>query len=385
MPLRPQVITAGRNSKRPAIEPDEAAPERFADLLGAIYQGPYEQQPWSGALNRIQMDLKASWAALLLRPAAEHLPAHLVAAGGPLWLAEDSPYLPGGRCPPGVPFHDLPCDRMLPVQDISGDGRAPRHAIGADILVAPDVRVRLRICRGGREGAFNEQDLRYGESLLPHFKRALHGYFLQSRRDAENRLLSQAVERFGLGLVLLDQGGALLSSNGAADGILRRKDGLRLLNAMLACDAPAEDRRLRGIIKGALQRAACGAAGEGVAVSVTRTDGCSRLGLVVQPLAPGPLDEGRRRPAVTVFLRDPLEDCNPAPSAVGQLFGLTRVETRLALEMTNGATLDEAAAILDIRRNTARTHLRSIFAKVGIQRQAGLVRVILNSVAVMAG
>jgi DNA-binding CsgD family transcriptional regulator len=284
-----------------------------------------------------------------------------------------------------VPFHDLPCDRMLPVQDISGDGRAPRHAIGADILVAPDVRVRLRICRGGREGAFNEQDLRYGESLLPHFKRALYGYFLQSRRDAENRLLSQAVERFGLGLVVLDQGGALLGCNGAADRILRRKDGLRLLNATLACDAPAEDRRLRGIIKGALQRAACGAAGEGVAVSVTRTDGCSRLGLVVQPLAPGPLDEGRRRPAVAVFLRDPLEDCNPAPSAVGQLFGLTRVETRLALEMTNGATLDEAAAILDIRRNTARTHLRSIFAKVGIQRQAGLVRVILNSVAVMAG
>jgi DNA-binding CsgD family transcriptional regulator len=88
---------------------------------------------------------------------------------------------------------------------------------------------------------------------------------------------------------------------------------------------------------------------------------------------------------VAVFLRDPLKDCNPTPSAVGQLFGLTRVETRLALEMTNGATLDEAAAMLDIRRNTARTHLRSIFAKIGIQRQAGLVRVILNSVAVMAG
>jgi DNA-binding CsgD family transcriptional regulator len=45
--------------------------------------------------------------------------------------------------------------------------------------------------------------------------------------------------------------------------------------------------------------------------------------------------------------------------------------------------MDEAAAALQIRRNTARTHLRSIFAKVGVRRQTELMRVVLNSVVTM--
>ena len=41
--------------------------------------------------------------------------------------------------------------------------------------------------------------------------------------------------------------------------------------------------------------------------------------------------------------------------------------------------LDEAALKLSIRRNTARTHLRSIFCKTGVTRQTLLVKLLLNS------
>jgi DNA-directed RNA polymerase subunit F len=37
--------------------------------------------------------------------------------------------------------------------------------------------------------------------------------------------------------------------------------------------------------------------------------------------------------------------------------------------------------ILNIKRNTARAHLRSIFSKTGVRRQTELVRIFLNSVA----
>ncbi|MDR3416861.1 MAG: helix-turn-helix transcriptional regulator [Nevskia sp.] len=366
-----------------SVQPGATPQERFSELLQRIYDGPGERQPWLGALQCIQSDLRASWAALLLRPATAQLPAHIVAAGGPLWLAEDSPFTPGGRFPPGAPFLDLPCDRMLRVENFAADRRAPRHAIGADILVGGAVRVRLRVCRGEKGGPFGEADLRYGEALLPHFRRALEMYFVLAAQQRENQLLAGAVDSLGVGVVLLDECGALLHSNRLADEILRRRDGLRLANAMLACDTPAEDRRLRGAIRTALQRSLEGDAGEGIAVAATRADGSTRLGLLVKPLPPGPLDEGRRRPAVVVFLRDPRHGCQPSQRAVSQLFDLTPVETRLTLEMVAGATLDETAAALQIRRNTARTHLRSIFAKVGVQRQAELVRVILNSVAVM--
>ena len=63
-----------------------------------------------------------------------------------------------------------------------------------------------------------------------------------------------------------------------------------------------------------------------------------------------------------------------------QLFNLTPAETALALELANGLSLEEAAEELNIRRNTARAHLRSIFSKTGVRRQTELVRIMLNSV-----
>ena len=45
--------------------------------------------------------------------------------------------------------------------------------------------------------------------------------------------------------------------------------------------------------------------------------------------------------------------------------------------------LEEAAEALNIRRNTARAHLRSIFSKTGVRRQTELVRLFLNSVVLL--
>ncbi len=60
-------------------------------------------------------------------------------------------------------------------------------------------------------------------------------------------------------------------------------------------------------------------------------------------------------------------------------FGLTVAETRLTLRIVQGRTVQEASVDLEIRPSTARTHLKSVFQKVGVGRQAELVRVLLTS------
>ena len=84
---------------------------------------------------------------------------------------------------------------------------------------------------------------------------------------------------------------------------------------------------------------------------------------------------------MAVFIRDPRHQPAPSHELVRRLFGFTSAEVALALLLTNGLTLDEAAAELNIRKNTARAHLRSIFSKTGVTRQTMLVRLLLNSVA----
>lgn len=55
-------------------------------------------------------------------------------------------------------------------------------------------------------------------------------------------------------------------------------------------------------------------------------------------------------------------------------FGLTPAETRLATMLRDGVSLAEAAEDLAVTVNTTRNQLRSIFDKMGLHRQADLVR-----------
>ena len=63
-----------------------------------------------------------------------------------------------------------------------------------------------------------------------------------------------------------------------------------------------------------------------------------------------------------------------------------KVSSRLrnVVLLADGLSLDEASEALGMSRNTARTHLRSIFSKTGVSRQTLLVRLILKSVAQLA-
>ena len=85
-----------------------------------------------------------------------------------------------------------------------------------------------------------------------------------------------------------------------------------------------------------------------------------------------------------MYIRDAAGKSHTSIKAAKQLFNLTPAETGLAIELANGFSLEEAAENLNIRRNTARAHLRSIFSKTGVRRQTELVRIILNSVAALS-
>ena len=56
-----------------------------------------------------------------------------------------------------------------------------------------------------------------------------------------------------------------------------------------------------------------------------------------------------------------------------QLYGLTPAESSLVTSLFSGNTLEETARLQDISINTAKTHLRQVFQKCGVQSQANLL------------
>jgi len=59
-------------------------------------------------------------------------------------------------------------------------------------------------------------------------------------------------------------------------------------------------------------------------------------------------------------------------------FDLTLTQARLALYLAEGGTIAEYAEAMGVKTSTVRTHLKSVFAKTGVKRQAELAILILD-------
>ena len=62
-----------------------------------------------------------------------------------------------------------------------------------------------------------------------------------------------------------------------------------------------------------------------------------------------------------------------------QLFSFTFTEAQLAIGLAKGLCLKDIEAELNIRHNTARAHLRSMFVKADVSRQSQLVSLLTSS------
>jgi DNA-binding CsgD family transcriptional regulator len=79
-------------------------------------------------------------------------------------------------------------------------------------------------------------------------------------------------------------------------------------------------------------------------------------------------------PAAIVFMSEPPGNVHIAEHHVARQYGLTRAETRLLRALVDGERLQHYADGAGITLNTAKTHLKQVFAKTGSKRQADLVR-----------
>jgi DNA-binding CsgD family transcriptional regulator/PAS domain-containing protein len=365
----------------------------FSELIGTIYQGALEEQPWQSFLAALRELMAAVNTTLVLRPPTERGKGVLLTDGGS--LAEITTYNESMFVLD--PFVDLQPGEVKTLSEFIADEdlintqlyqvcMAPAglyHSLGADMKVPGEMEARLRIARIKGAKAFDDDDKALIRSILPHLERAITIHARLNKIESERALYAGAVEQLSVGCIVLDENARVLSSNPMAAKLIAQKDGLILLNDNLYLSTRDQTNELQEIIIAVLdQRQQTPAIVQ--AMKVHRPSGLNDLGLVVRPVPVTEWSEGQSVPSVAIFVSDP-ELASEAPSQViTRLFGLTPAEASLAMLLTNGLTLDEASVQLNITRNTARTHLRSVFSKTGVGRQTLLVRLILKSVASLA-
>ncbi len=385
--------TGGGEGLVPMLEALQMPFERYCELLELIYQGPLETVPCSKAMTGLRGWLRANGSVLILRPARANAMAVVIRDRGRGPKLSTSVYTQFATFSLD-PFVGLPADRAVTLDEIIDpekwvqgeffkqyvEPRQVRYILGADIHGEEGREFRLRFTRPATSVEFSAADKALVQALIPHFKRALNFHGSLRQMETEMQLYANVMSGMLVGSVILDGAGVVLRSNNVAQAILAERDGLSLGAGHLSAEYRVEHKELQRLIRQTLDMPT-GQPAVAEALSVSRPSGRASLSLLIRPIPLSECSDGPNRPSVAIFIRDPEHRTQPSVELAQRLFQFTPAEAKLALLLADGLSLDEAAAAMKIRRNTARAHLRAIFSKTGVKRQITLVRLLLNSVA----
>jgi DNA-binding NarL/FixJ family response regulator len=198
---------------------------------------------------------------------------------------------------------------------------------------------------------------------------------LRSRGEAASVPVEQmsakaAIDMLACGVIVLGERGQVLFTNQRAGALLARRDGILVENTGICRASGAEGTRL---LHTAIRLARDTGASDALTIE-TRDHGALRV--VVRPRADD-VTAGGALICLYLFAAD--DDPAVDPNLLRGMFGLTPSESRLAAALASGLALEAAAQAEGWTLNSAKTYLKSVFGKLGVSRQADLVRVVLTS------
>jgi DNA-binding CsgD family transcriptional regulator/PAS domain-containing protein len=284
-----------------------------------------------------------------------------------------------GSMPVGVHFgsRHIPHDKLMQTRFYNDYCRpcGVDYSVAACFLSEQDDLGVLAVYRGQEKGDYGSREGRLLGKLLPHLARATAFAARFQRAELLRSSGERAWDLMQWGFLLLDDGGQIVFANRTAEEILGQRNGLTTRHGRFVATASAEATRLLALLAAA--SASTSAPRAGGAMLVKRR-GHQPLQLWVMPL---PREEVRF-PAiepfatVCVLLVDPEREAAPPLEALKVLYGLTRAEAGLVAGLLQGERLEDYADRSRITLNTARSHLKSVFAKTDTRRQSALIRLL---------
>ena len=378
----------------------------FSTLIGLLYQGALEPQPWQSALPALREALDAQVVSLVLRPPSaddegvilncvrqdENVDnSHVTLADPNDW--EVSAYRE--QFFSLDPFVSLPLDKVIALEDILPDKDLVTsdyylhylkpinlfRILGVDTSEPGGMLARLRFSRRASEPRFKATERQLLTLLTPHLSRAIEIYAKLNRMTSERDLYAGAVNQLSVASIILDEQGRMLTTNAVGRALLDQGEGLSLRDGHLHIEGRNINKELQEALTSIIREQLHGETSMVRALRVPRPGGRSDLGLVVRPVPASQWSEGQVSPSAAVFISDPdLQESTSQP-ILGALFELTPAEANLATLLARGLNLAQVSVAQNISQHTARAQLKSIFAKTGVSRQAELVRLVLKSVA----
>ena len=210
--------------------------------------------------------------------------------------------------------------------------------------------------------------------LLPHIRQTVRVQQALSGAGVLSATLTELLDATGLGALQLDARARIVAANDRARDLLRTGDRLFDEKGFLFARTPRDNDELQALLNRALPP--FGAQAAGGSMILNHPSGLSPLALHVNPLSRQGTDFQVWPVAALVLVVDPASGARIDPAVAAVALNLTGMESRVAVLLTQGLSVREIAAATGRKESTIRSHVKQMFAKHGISRQADLVRLV---------
>jgi DNA-binding CsgD family transcriptional regulator/GAF domain-containing protein len=374
-------------------EPYRAAPAvARADLIELIYEGATDPSASQEVLRRLQQIFAAEVVLLARHDVAAKSGACIRQIGmDPILVgryesefAKQNPWMQAERLyrvHSVVTGEEVVRNTDLVKTDFYEQYLRPQHLLhrmcGVICRRGPEFWY-ITAARQPSKPVFDDSDVDGLAGLLPHLDRALELSWQFARERSARQALLDMLDQLPTAIIVVDAEAHPVMMNAAAEGILAMGDGMLVNRRRLEALWHAERARLAQLVASACAPTDGDTAAAGGHLMVSRPSGLRPFLVMVSPLPRAYCDRaGQQRRLAAVVIKDPQAQLHASAASrreIAELYQLTRAEERLLKFILDGLGVFEAAERLGVSRNTARTHMKRIYAKTGTRRQAELVR-----------
>ena len=211
-------------------------------------------------------------------------------------------------------------------------------------------------------------------AMLPHIRQFVRVRQALVRAEAHNTTVAALLDNPRIGVLHLDRRGQIIAANDRARSLLRHGDGLSEEDGALRARAPGDQFRLQQLMTDALPTS--GAVTVSGSMRLGRSSGLPPFVVHVKPVGVPHPDYGARHVAALVLIVDPGRRIDPG--LVATTLGLTPMESQVAAWLAEGKSVQDMAEATRHTRDAIYWHLKHIYKKQSISRQADLVRLVLS-------
>ena len=287
-------------------------------------------------------------------------------------------------------FRQLPDSHLVRIKDLYTAEELKTSPTYNEILPRAKYQNGLNVRLDGPDGShmtwglgdpvasdgWGSSEIAMIKKLLPHIRQFIRVRQALVRAETRDTTVTTLLDNPRIGVLHLDRRGQIIEVNDRARSILRHGDGLSDRDGVLRARKAADRLRLERLVASALP--ASGAVAVSGSMLLGRSYGSPPFVVHVKPVAVPQPDYGARHIAALILIIEPRSQHRIDPDLVARTLGLTPMESRVAVWLAEGKSVRDMAEATGRTQGSIYWHLKQIYQKQPISRQADLVRLVLS-------